>query len=119
MTEVGQRQTPAARVSRAKREGGVSRQPGYAEPDGHVVVNADHIGPEALIDGNAGPCVSRTGARAGVTVIVGHERNLTISGGARLSFSDARLTRIIWPRGAPLQVPFLTELTLALLLFCN
>ena len=82
MAEVGQRQAPVARIDRAKREGGIGHQSGHAEPEGHVVVDADHIGPEALIDGDAGPCVSRAGARAGVTVIVGHERNLLIKGAA-------------------------------------
>ena len=88
MAEVGQRQPPVARIDRAKRERGVGHQPGHAEAEGHVVVNADHIGAEALIDGDAGPCVPRAGARAGVTVIVGHERNLLSKSAAPARFPE-------------------------------
>jgi hypothetical protein len=80
MAEVGQRQTPVAHIDRAEREGAIGHQSGHAEPEGHVVIDADHIGPEALIDGDAGPCEPRAVTRIGVAVIVGHERNLLDQG---------------------------------------
>ena len=74
--KLGQRQAAGFRLDRAELEREPSHQPGHAEPEGHVVVNADHVGPEALIDGDAGPCEPRAETRVGVAVIVGHERNL-------------------------------------------
>ena len=60
MAEVGQRQTPALRLDSAELERAVGHEPGHAEAEGHVVVDADHIGAQALIDGGcAGPCDPR------------------------------------------------------------
>ena len=104
MAEIGQRQAPAFRLDRAELEGRPGDQPGHAEPEGHVVVDADHVGAQALIDGDAGPCEPRAGTRVGVAVIVGHGRNLLIR--VRRSprvCPGARPSRIIWRHGAPPQ----------------
>ena len=45
---------------------------GQAQAKRHVIVNAEHIGAQALVDRSGGPGDASAGAGVGVAVIVGH-----------------------------------------------
>src|SRR5262249_23709721 len=67
LTEGGQTDQLSASIC---DRGGVEREPGnhagQRDADGHVVVDSDHVGPQALIDGN---CLVRTEAASGRRVV--------------------------------------------------
>ena len=54
---------------------------GQAQAKRHVVVNAEHIGAQALVDRNGGPGDASAGAGVGVAVIVGHQKTSQSRGG--------------------------------------
>ena len=76
MAELGQPKAPVAHLYGAEREGGVGDEAGHAEAEGHVVVDADHVGAQTLID--VGPCDPRAVTGVGVAVKVGHGEEILL-----------------------------------------
>ena len=72
MAQLGQSEAPVPHLYSAEGEGGVGDEAGRAEAEGHVVVDADHVSAQPLID--VGPCDPRAGTGVGVAVKVGHGR---------------------------------------------
>ena len=85
----------AAELDVGQHEGEVGDDAGQAEAERHVIVNAEHIGAQALVDRSGGPGDASAGAGVGVAVIVGHETSYR-RGGERPARGRGRARRVSW-----------------------
>jgi hypothetical protein len=76
MAQLGQSEAPVPHLYSAEGEGGVGDEASHAEAEGHVVVDADHVSAQPLID--VGPCDPRAGTGVGVAVKVGHGEEILL-----------------------------------------